>query len=296
MQPRPIISRTIRPKIDTDWPRLQQALNEIGGQDGQTIVFGADEQHLESICNRIVHQYGIALDLGEPTVIYLEAIRKPAEAEGKYIRQTGGVGNYAHVKLRIEPNESGKGFQFTNDIQGGVVPRKYIEPIELGIREALQGGVLAGYEIVDVKVTLFDGSYHDVDSNEMAFRIAGAMAAKEAARKANPVVLEPVMNVKVKVREEFMGMIMADLNGRHGRIEGIAHEGASVSIRAIVPLSEILRASTPAWPEHSVQFARYEAAPRRGEPGGDEAGITANKPNRPAGRRGSAALNMDADS
>ena len=171
-------------------------------------------------------------------------------------------GNYAHVKLRIEPNERGKGFEFINDIKGGVVPQQYIEPIELGIREALQGGVLAGYEIADVKVTLFDGSYHDVDSNEMAFKIAGAMALKEAARKGNPVVLEPVMNVNVKVREEFMGMIMADLNGRRGRIEGIASEGHSFSIRAIVPLARILRASTPEWPEHSVQFARYEMAPR----------------------------------
>jgi elongation factor G len=296
MQRRPIISRTIRPKIDTDWPRLQQVLSEIGGQDSQTIVCGADEQHLESICDRIVHQYGIALDLGEPTVIYLETIRKPAEAEGKYIRHTGGVGDYAHVKIRIEPNESGKGFEFANDIEGGVISKQYIEPIELGIREALQGGVLAGYEIVDLKVTLFDGSFHDVDSNEMAFKIAGAMAFKEAARKANPVVLEPVMNVKITVREELMGMTIHDLNGRRGRIEGVAHEGHSVSIRAIVPLSEILRASAPEWPEYSVEFAGYEVAPRRGGYGGEDPGITVNRPNHPTGRLGSAALNMDADS
>jgi elongation factor G len=295
MQRRPIISRAIRPKIDADWPRLQQALSEIG-QDGETIVCGADEQDLESICNRIVHQYGIALELGEPTVIYLETVRRRAEAEGKYIRHTGGVGNYAHVKIRIEPNESGKGFEFTNDIKGGVVPKEYIEPVQLGIREALQGGVLAGYEIVDVKVTIFDGSYHEVDSNEMAFKIAGAMAFKEAARKANPVVLEPVMNVNVKVLEEFMGMIMADLNGRRGRIEGISSEGHSFSIRAIVPLSEILRASAPEWPDYSVQFARYEVAPRRETPGGDDPGVTVNRPNHPTGRRGSVALNLDADS
>jgi elongation factor G len=295
MQRRPILSRAIRPKIDTDWPRLQQALSEIGGQDGPTVVYGADEQDLESICDRIVHQYGIALDLGEPTVIYLETIRKPAEAEGKYIRQTGGLGNYGHVKLRIEPNESGKGFEFSNDIKSGAVPQQYIEPIELGIREALQGGALAGYEIVDVKVTLFDGSYHDVDSNEMAFKIAGSMAFKEAARKATPVVLEPVMNVTVKVREEFVGMIMADLNGRRGRIEGVTHEGTSVSIRAIVPLAEILRASTPKWPEYSMQFARYEAVPRRGNSGGDEQGVTVNRPDRPTGRRGSVAVNLNAE-
>jgi elongation factor G len=292
MQRRPIIFRAIRPKIDTDWPRLQQALGEIGGQAGQTTVCGADEQDLESICHRIVHQYGIALDLGEPTVIHLETVRKSAEAEGKYIRQTGGIGQYAHVKIRIEP---GKDFEFTNDIKGGVVPQQYIEPIELGIREALQGGVLAGYEIVDVKVTLFDGSYHDVDSNEMAFKIAGAMALKEAARKATPVVLEPVMNVNIKVREEFMGMIVADLNGRRGRIQGIASEGHSLLIRAIVPLAEILPASTLEWPEYSVEFARYEAAPRRGESGGDDPGVTVSRPNRPRGRRGSVALNLDAD-
>jgi elongation factor G len=292
MQRRPVISRAIRPKIDSDWPRLQQALSEIG-QDGETTVCGADEQDLESICNRIVHQYGIALDLGEPTVIYLETVRKTAEAEGKYIRQTGGVGNYAHVKLRIEPNKSGKGFEFISDIKGGVVPPQYFEPIELGIREALQGGVIGGYEIADVKVTLFDGSYHDVDSNEMAFKIAGAMALKEAARKANPVVLEPVMNVNVKVREEFLGSIIHDLNGRRGRVEDMASEGHSFAIRAVVPLAEILRASTPDWPEYSVQFARYEVSPRRGEPGEEEAGIAANKPNHPAGRRGSAARNLD---
>ena len=292
MQRRPIISRAIRPKLDTDWPRLQQALSDIGGQDGETIVCGADEQHLESICDRIVHQYGIELDLGEPTVIYLETIRKTrARPRVSTSGRRAASGNYAHVKIRIEPNESG--FEFINEIKGGVVPKEYIEPIEMAVREALQGGVIAGYEIVDVKVTLFDGSFHDVDSNEMAFRIAGAMAVKEAARKANPVVLEPVMNVKVKVREEFIGMIMADLNGRRGRIEGIANEGPSVSIRAIVPLAEILRASMPEWPEYSVQFARYEVAPRRGESGGDDPGVTVNRPNRPTGRRGSVALNLD---
>jgi elongation factor G len=292
MQRRPILSLAIRPKIDTDWPRLHQALSEIGGQDGEAIVRGVNEHDLKSICDRIVQQYGIALDLGEPTVIYLETVRKTAEAEGKYIRQTGGVGNYAHVKIRIEPNESGKEFEFINDIKGGVVPQQYIEPVELGIREALQGGVIGGYEVADVKVTLFDGSYHDVDSNETAFKIAGAMALKEAARKANPVVLEPVMNVNVKVREEFMGMIIHDLNGRRGRIEDIASVGHSFAIRALVPLSEMLRASTPKYAAYSMQFARYEVAPRRGELGGDEAGITANKPNHPTGRHGSAALNL----
>jgi elongation factor G len=292
MQRRHILSRAIRPKIDTDWPRLRQVLSEIGGQKGEAIVCGADEQDLESICNRIVHQFGIALELGELTVIYLETIRKPAEAEGKYIRP----GNYAHIKVRIGPNESGKGFEFISDIKNGVVPQQYIEPIELGILEALQGGVLAGYEIVDVRVTVFDGSYHDVDSNEMAFRIAGAIAFREAARKANPVVLEPVMNVKATVREEFMGMFMADLNDRRGRIEGMASEGHSFAIRAIVPLSEILGTSAPEWPEYSVQFARYEVATRRRDSGEDDPGVSVIRPNRPTGRSGSAALNLEADS
>jgi elongation factor G len=308
MERRPIISRAIGPKMESDRQSLEQALSYIAQQDpairvqahpigGQTLISGTDELHLESICDRIVQQYGIPIDVSVSRVIYVETVRKQAAAEGKYIRQTGGSGNYAHVRIRIEPNEAGKGFEFINDIKGGVVPKEYIEPTEQGVREALQGGVLAGYEIIDVKVTLYDGSYHEVDSNEMAFKIAGSMALKEAARQAVPVVLEPVMAVKVTVPVKFMAMTMGDLNSRRGRIEGIAYHGGSASIQAMVPLSEILRSSMRQGPAYySVDFARYEQAPPRAEPGGEEAGITANKPNRPAGRTGSIALNPDAES
>jgi elongation factor G len=304
---RPILSRTIRPKVDSDQQRLLRALSDIAQQDpavrvetqdDQTILSGKDESHLESLCDRILHRYKIGIDLGEPRVIYLETVRKRAEAEGKYIRRTGGLGHYAHVRLRVEPNEPGRGFEFINQIQGGVVPKEYIKPIELGIREAMQGGVLAGHELVDLKVALFDGSFHELDSNEVAFQIAGAMALKEAARRATPVVLEPVMAAEITVREEFLGTFIGDLNSRRGRIEGISNHEGSVLIRALVPLSEILRSSTQRWPVYSVHFARYEQAPFRnwGEPGADGAGITANKPNRPKTGRGSAAVNLDAES
>jgi elongation factor G len=307
MERRPIISRAIAPKIESDRQSLQQALSDIAQQDptvrvkadptdGQTIVSGTDELHLESICDRIVHQYGIPIDVSVSRVIYLETVRKQAAAEGKYIRQTGGSGNYGHVKICIEPNEAGKGFEFINEIKGGVIPQEYIKPVEMGIREAMPGGVLAGHELVDVKVSLLDGSYHEVDSNQMSFKIAASMAFKEAARKANPVVLEPVMAVKVTVLEEYMPMIIRDLNSRRGRIEGITNHGGSASIRAMVPLSEILRSTMRQWPVYSVDFARYEQVPPRAEPGEEEAGVTANKPNRPAGRSGSIALNPDAES
>ena len=206
----PVISVAVRPRNEGDREKFLRALSVIGQEDPAirietapddvpTILSGMSEEHLEATCDRLLREFRLQLDIGVPTVIYLETVHRSAEGEGKYIRQTGGAGNYGHVKIRVEPNEPGKGFEFVNDIKGGVMPREYIEPIEQGIREALQGGVLAGYEIVDVKATLFDGSYHDVDSNEMAFKIAGSMAFKEAARKATPVLLEPVMSVEVVV-------------------------------------------------------------------------------------------------
>jgi elongation factor G len=221
-----------------------------------------------------------------------------SEAEGKYIRQTGGSGNYGHVKIRLEPNEAGKGFEFINDIKGGVVPKEYIKPTEQGIREALQGGVLAGYEIVDVKATLFDGSYRDVDSNEMAFKIAGSIAFKEAARRAKPVLLEPVMDVEVTVPEEYMGTIIGDLNSRRGRIEGMEMVGGSRVIKANVPLSEMfgyathISGSTKGKGNLCIRFARYEAVPPRDELGGDEPGVTVTRPNRPRGLIGSVAAKL----
>jgi elongation factor G len=240
------------------------------------------ELHLELICDRLSREFELELDIDKPTVIYLETVRKSAEAEGKYIRQTGGLGNYGHVKIRVEPNEAGKGFEFINDIKGGVVPKEYIKPIEAGILEALQGGVLAGYEIVDVKVTLFDGSYHDFDSNEMAF--------KEAARKATPVLLEPVMSAEIVAPEAQMGTVLGDLNSRRGRIEGMEHRAGLQVIKALVPLAEMLGYGNDIRGYRSIQFARYEAAPRRDWLGGDGAGVTANKPAGPKAGSGSSSV------
>jgi elongation factor G len=235
---------------------------------GQTIISGMGELHLEILVDRMKREHKVEANVGEPKVAFRETIRKPAEAEGKYIRQTGGSGNYGHVKIRLEPNEPGKGFEFIDAIKGGVVPKEYIKPTEQGIREALHNGVLAGYEMVDFKATLFDGSYHDVDSNEMAFKIAGSMAFKEAAKKASPVLLEPVMAVEVTVPEEHMGTIIGDINSRRGRIEGMEHHGGSQVIKAMVPLKEMfgyvndIRSSTQGRASYSMQFARYEEAPR----------------------------------
>jgi elongation factor G len=300
-----IISIAVSPRTNGDWEKFQRALSVLVQEDpsigintapadGSTILSGMNELQLEVICDRLQCEFELQLDIGKPTVIYLETLRKSAEAEGKYIRQTGGSGNYGHVKIRVEPNEAGKGFEFISDIKFGVVPKEYIKPTEQGILEALQGGVLAGYEIVDVKVTLFDGSYHDVDSNEMAFRIAGSIALKEAARKATPVLLEPVMSVEIEFPEEYMGTVIGDLNSRRGRIEGMEHRAGSQVIKALVPLAEMLGTERGRF-YHSIQFARYEAAPRRDDFGGDGAGVTANKPVRPRTGSGFAANSLYAE-
>jgi elongation factor G len=277
--PAPVIHVAVEPKTKADQEKMGMALAKLAQEDptfkvhtdpdsGQTIISGMGELHLEIIVDRMMREYKVEANVGKPQVAYRETIRKQAEAEGKYIRQTGGSGNYGHVRIRVEPNEPGKGFEFINDIKGGVVPKEYIKPTEQGIREALQGGVLAGYEIVDVKATLYDGSYHDVDSNEMAFKIAGSMAFKEAARKATPVLLEPVMSVEVVVPEEYMGTIIGDLNSRRGRIEGMEHRAGSQVIKANVPLSEMfgyathMRSSTQGRANYSMHFNRYEEAPR----------------------------------
>jgi elongation factor G len=297
----PILSVAVRPRNNGDWEKLQQALSvfvqegpsiriKTASADGSTILSGMSELHLELICDRLSREFELELDIDKPTVIYLETVRKRAEAEGKYIRQTGGWGNYGHVKIRVEPNEAGEGFEFINDIKGGVVPKEFIKPTEQGILEALQGGVLAGYEIVDVKVTLFDGSYHDFDSNEMAFKIAGSMAFKEAARKATPVLLEPVMSAEIVAPEAQMGTVLGDLNSRRGRIEGMEHRAGLQVIKALVPLAEMLGYGNDIRGYHSIQFARYEAAPRRDWLDGDGAGVTANKPVGPKAGSGSASV------
>ena len=277
--PDTVISVAIEPKTKADQEKMGMALAKLADEDptfkvrtdeesGQTIISGMGELHLEILVDRMKREHKVEANVGEPRVAFRETIRKIAEAEGKYIRQTGGSGNYGHVRIRLEPNEPGKGFEFVNEIKGGVVPKEYIKPTEQGIREALHGGVLAGYEVVDFKAVLYDGSYHDVDSNEMAFKIAGSMAFKEAAKKASPVLLEPMMAVEVTVPEEHMGTIIGDINSRRGRIEGMEHLGGSQVIKAMVPLKEMfgyvndIRSSTQGRASYSMQFAHYEEAPR----------------------------------
>ncbi|HEX8894840.1 MAG TPA: elongation factor G [Terriglobales bacterium] len=277
--PSPVISVAVEPKTKGDQEKMGVALGKLAQEDptfkvstdpdsGQTIISGMGELHLEIIVDRMMREFNVQANVGKPQVAYRETIRKKSEAEGKYIRQTGGSGQYGHVKLRIEPNEAGKGYEFVNEIVGGVVPREYIKPVDQGIKEAMEGGVLAGYEMVDVKAILYDGSYHEVDSNEIAFKIAGSMAFKEAARKASPVLLEPVMSVEVVVPEEFMGTIIGDLNSRRGRIEGIEHRAGSQVIKAMVPLAEMfgyatnMRSNTQGRATFSMHFSRYEEAPR----------------------------------
>jgi elongation factor G len=301
-----IISVAVDPKTNADQQKMSMALAKLAHEDptfkvhndpdsGQTIISGMGEFHLETIIDRIMREYKVEANVGKPQVAYRETIRKSAEGEGKYIRQTGGSGNYGHVKIRLEPNEASKGFEFVNHIKGGVVPKEYIKPCEQGIREAMQGGVLAGYEIIGVKATLFDGSYHDVESNEMAFKIAGSMAFKEAARKATPVLLEPVMSVEVVVPEKYMDTIIGDLTSRRGSIEGMEHRAGTQVVKANVPLSEMLgyatqmRSSTQGRVNCSIKFGRYEIC-RTGSFGDDEplSGVAGRKgPRPPSGRSGS---------
>ena len=277
--PEPVISVAIEPKTKADQEKMAIALSRLADEDptfkvrtdedsGQTIISGMGELHLEILVDRMKREHKVEANVGEPKVAFRETIRKHAEAEGKYIRQTGGSGNYGHCKLRVEPNTPGAGYEFINDIKGGVVPKEYIKPIDQGVRGAMELGILAGFPVVDVKVSLYDGSYHEVDSNEMAFKFAGSIAFKEAARKASPVLLEPVMAVEVTVPEEFMGVIIGDINSRRGRIEGMEHAAGSQVIKAIVPLKEMfgyvndIRSSTQGRASYSMQFARYEEAPR----------------------------------
>jgi elongation factor G len=277
--PAPVIELAVEPKTKADQEKMGMALAKLAQEDptfrvhtdvdsGQTIIAGMGELHLEIIVDRMMREYKVEANVGKPQVAYRETIRSNSEAEGKYIRQTGGSGNYGHAKIRISPNEPGKGYEFSNDTKGGVIPKEYIKPIDQGIQDAMTRGVLAGYEMVDIKVSLYDGSYHDVDSNEMAFKIAGSMAFKEAARKARPVLLEPVMDVEVTVPEEFMGTIIGDLNSRRGRIEGMEMVGGTQAIKATVPLSTMfgyathMRSSTQGRANYSMQFKQYEEAPK----------------------------------
>jgi len=276
--PEPVISVAVEPKTKADQEKMGMALSKLAQEDpsfrvhtdeesGQTIISGMGELHLEIIVDRMKREFKVEANVGAPQVAYRETIRKSVEQEGKFVRQSGGRGQYGHVWLRIEPREPGSGYEFVNAIVGGVVPREYIPAVDKGIQEQLQNGVIAGFPVVDVKVTLFDGSYHDVDSSEMAFKIAGSMGFKEGARKANPALLEPMMKVEVVTPEDYMGDVMGDLNRRRGLVQGMEDAPAGKIIRAEVPLAEMfgyatdLRSATQGRATYSMEFAKYNEAP-----------------------------------
>ena len=276
--PMPVIQLAIEPKTKADQEKLGVAIGKLIQEDptlrvatdpdtGQTILSGMGELHLEIIVDRMQREFGVGANVGKPQVAYRETIRKASEAQGRFIRQTGGHGQYGDVKLRLEPLPPGGGFEFVDDIKQGRVPKEYISSIERGALEALEGGVLAGYPMADVRVVAFDGSYHDVDSSEMAFKIAASMGVKAAAEKARPVLLEPVMSVEVVVPEEYMGDVIGDLNSRRGRIEGMEMRGTTQIIKAMVPLSEMfgyateLRSRTQGRGSFTMHFGRYEEVP-----------------------------------
>ena len=277
--PDPVIHVAIEPKTKADQEKMGEAIGKLAEEDptlristneetGQTILSGMGELHLEIIIDRMKREFRVEANIGKPQVAYKETIRKKVEAEGKFVRQSGGRGQYGHVWIELMPNEKGKGFEFENDIIGGVIPKEYIKPVEVGIVEAMKNGVLAGYPVEDVKVRLFDGSFHDVDSSEMAFKVAGSMAFKEAARKADPVILEPIMEVEVVTPEEYMGDVMGDLSSRRGKIEGMSPRKDAQVIRAAVPLSEMfgystaLRSMTQGRAIYSMELSHYDETPR----------------------------------
>ncbi len=277
--PDPVIQVAIEPKTKADQEKMGIALSRLAQEDptfkvktdpetNQTIIAGMGELHLEIIVDRMMREFKVEANVGKPMVAYRETIRKRVECEGKFVRQSGGRGQYGHVRLIVEPNEPGKGYEFINDIKGGVVPKEYIKPTDQGIQEAMQSGVLAGYPCVDIKVTIYDGSYHDVDSNEMAFKIAGSMGFKAGCEKASPVILEPVMAVEVVVPEDYMGDVIGNLNSRRGRIENMEDRAGSKVVTAKVPLAEMfaysttLRGMTQGRGNYTMQFSHYEEAPR----------------------------------
>ena len=237
-------------------------------ETNQTIISGMGELHLEILVDRMRREFGVEANVGAPQVAYREAIRKPAEVEGKFIKQSGGRGQYGHVWIKLEPNEAGKGFEFIDAIKGGTVPREFIPAVEKGLRETLPNGVLAGFPVVDVKVTLFDGSYHDVDSNENAFKMAASMAFKDGMRKASPVLLEPMMAVEVETPEDYMGDVMGDLNRRRGIIQGMEDMPTGKIVKVEVPLAEMfgystdLRSMSQGRATYSMEFKHYSEAPR----------------------------------
>jgi len=279
--PEPVISQAVEPKTKPDQEKMGLALNRLAQEDpsfrvqtdeesGQTIISGMGELHLEILVDRMKREFGVEATVGKPQVAYRETIRGKAEdVDGKFVKQSGGRGQYGHAVITLEPNEQGKGYEFLDEIKGGVIPREYIPAVDKGIQETLKSGVLAGFPVVDVKVHLTFGSYHDVDSNENAFRMAGSMAFKEAMRKAQPVILEPMMAVEVETPEDYMGNVMGDLSGRRGIVQGMDDMvGGGKIVRAEVPLSEMfgystsLRSLTQGRATYTMEFKHYAEAPR----------------------------------
>jgi elongation factor G len=276
--PEPVISVAIEPKTKADQEKLSTALSKLAEEDptfkvsydsetGQTIISGMGELHLEIIVDRLMREFKVGANVGRPQVAYRETITKPvSNVEGKYIRQTGGRGQYGHVVIKVEP-VPGSGFKFEGKIVGGVIPREFIPAVEAGAKEALESGVLAGYPVVDVKITLYDGSYHPVDSSEIAFKIASSMAVREALHRAHPILLEPIMKVEVVIPEEYLGDVLGDLNSRRARIEGMEKRANTQIVRAQVPLAEMfgyatqLRSLTQGRGSFTMQFEKYEPVP-----------------------------------
>ena len=276
--PEPVIHVAVEPKTKADQEKMGIALNRLAQEDpsfrvrtdeesGQTIISGMGELHLEILVDRMKREFGVEANVGAPQVAYREAIKKPIEVEGKFIKQSGGRGQYGHVWLKMEPAEQGKGFEFVDAIKGGTVPREYIPAVEKGLRETLPAGVLAGYPVVDVKVTLFYGSYHEVDSNENAFKMAASMAFKDGMRKANPILLEPMMAVEVETPEDFMGNVVGDLSSRRGMIQGMDENPTGKVIKAEVPLAEMfgysttLRSLSQGRATYTMEFSHYAPVP-----------------------------------
>src|SRR6185503_3873848 len=277
--PEPVIHVAVEPKTKADQEKMGVALNRLAQEDpsfrvrtdeesGQTIISGMGELHLEIIVDRMKREFGVEANVGKPQVAYREAIKKSVEVEGKFIKQSGGRGQYGHVWIKVEPNAAGKGYEFVDAIKGGTVPREYIPAVDKGLQETLPNGVLAGFPVVDVKVTLFDGSYHDVDSNENAFKMAASMAFKDGMRKANPILLEPMMAVEVETPESFMGNVIGDLSSRRGMIQGQEEVAGTMVIRAEVPLAEMfgystsLRSATQGRATYTMEFKHYSEAPK----------------------------------
>jgi len=278
--PDPVIAVAIEPKTRADQDKLGFSMQKLMQEDptfkvhtdeetGQTIISGMGELHLEIIIDRLLREFDVAATVGKPQVAYRETIRESSDAEGRFVRQTGGRGQYGHVKIRIQPAEAGTGLDFDNQIVGGAIPREFIKPVQQGIREAMEGGFLAGYEMQDVRVELYDGSFHDVDSSEMAFKVAGSMAFKEAVRKAKPVLLEPIMKVEVVVPDEYMGDVIGDLSSRRGRIGEMESRGTARVVVCMVPLSEMfgyatsVRSLTQGRANYSMEFAHYDQLPKQ---------------------------------